>query len=304
MGLLLIHVKMINQYQFSLKVRNYKCFGNKPQGFDQIKLLNLILGRNNTGKSTLLDLIEELSKYKSLRKYLEDNLSGLHPTADTQKMREVQHEVQEMIKIEDVFWHNKTSSEILIEVTLTEGALRQQFSDTQHIHQNLIKQQDFFDILFPEHAKIDSSYRAKFQASYWDIGKRYVDSKVTLRYSLRIQNGRAVEYDTQLMNINLAKTLFDPLNKLEIFLQDNSNHRHISLYKHEYEKLKKAFSESCKNQFTKVFTPFINKQFKRIYPDRNIEPEEDNISVLHILGDGRGVTNIIQNFYNQEILDS
>ena len=42
----------------SLKVKNFKCFGNLEQGFDEIKPINLIIGRNNSGKSTLLDLIE------------------------------------------------------------------------------------------------------------------------------------------------------------------------------------------------------------------------------------------------------
>lgn len=42
----------------SLKVKNYKCFGDKPQGFDKILPINIIIGRNNTGKSTLLELIQ------------------------------------------------------------------------------------------------------------------------------------------------------------------------------------------------------------------------------------------------------
>jgi hypothetical protein len=43
---------------FSLKVKHLKCFGEEEQGFDEIKPINLIIGRNNSGKSTLLDLIE------------------------------------------------------------------------------------------------------------------------------------------------------------------------------------------------------------------------------------------------------
>jgi len=42
---------------FSLKVRNYKCFGGES-GFTSIKRANLIIGRNNSGKSSLLDLIQ------------------------------------------------------------------------------------------------------------------------------------------------------------------------------------------------------------------------------------------------------
>jgi putative ATP-dependent endonuclease of OLD family len=40
-----------------LKVGTYKCFGDTPQGFGQILPFNLIVGRNNTGKSALLDLL-------------------------------------------------------------------------------------------------------------------------------------------------------------------------------------------------------------------------------------------------------
>jgi len=43
---------------FSIKAKNFKCFGESPQGFDAIKPVNLIIGRNNSGKSSLLDMIE------------------------------------------------------------------------------------------------------------------------------------------------------------------------------------------------------------------------------------------------------
>lgn len=42
---------------FGLKVKNYKGFGDEASGFQEILPVNLIIGRNNTGKSTLLDLI-------------------------------------------------------------------------------------------------------------------------------------------------------------------------------------------------------------------------------------------------------
>ncbi len=41
----------------SLFVRNFKCFGAELQGFEQVRRLNLIIGRNNSGKSALLDLV-------------------------------------------------------------------------------------------------------------------------------------------------------------------------------------------------------------------------------------------------------
>lgn len=43
--------------QTGLKVANYKSFGSDPVGFDEIKSFNIIVGRNNTGKSALLDLL-------------------------------------------------------------------------------------------------------------------------------------------------------------------------------------------------------------------------------------------------------
>jgi hypothetical protein len=43
---------------FSLKVKNYKCFGEQEQGFDAILPINVIIGKNNTGKSTLLEVVK------------------------------------------------------------------------------------------------------------------------------------------------------------------------------------------------------------------------------------------------------
>ena len=42
----------------SLKTKYLKCFGDEGGGFDEIKPLNLIIGRNNSGKSTLLDMLQ------------------------------------------------------------------------------------------------------------------------------------------------------------------------------------------------------------------------------------------------------
>lgn len=40
-----------------IKAKNFKCFGEREQGFDEIFPMNLIIGRNNSGKSALLDLV-------------------------------------------------------------------------------------------------------------------------------------------------------------------------------------------------------------------------------------------------------
>jgi putative ATP-dependent endonuclease of the OLD family len=42
----------------SIKVKNYKCFGDEEQGFEKIYPLNIIIGKNNSGKSSLIDLIQ------------------------------------------------------------------------------------------------------------------------------------------------------------------------------------------------------------------------------------------------------
>jgi putative ATP-dependent endonuclease of OLD family len=44
-------------YELSIKAKNYKCFRDET-GFDCLRRVNLIIGRNNAGKSSLLDLIE------------------------------------------------------------------------------------------------------------------------------------------------------------------------------------------------------------------------------------------------------
>ena len=60
----------------SVKIKNYKCFSDSLQGFDGIKPINVLIGRNNSGKSSLLDLIDYVVKPIDL-----DNLGheGLKP---------------------------------------------------------------------------------------------------------------------------------------------------------------------------------------------------------------------------------
>ena len=57
----------------SLTVRNYKCFGSQPCGFPTILPLNIIVGRNNSGKSALLDVVSmACSGVKSTHDLLHD----------------------------------------------------------------------------------------------------------------------------------------------------------------------------------------------------------------------------------------
>jgi putative ATP-dependent endonuclease of the OLD family len=45
----------------AIRALDYKCFGTTPFGFDHILPINLIIGKNNSGKSTLIDLIQYLT---------------------------------------------------------------------------------------------------------------------------------------------------------------------------------------------------------------------------------------------------
>lgn len=47
-------------FELAVKIKNYKCFKDET-GFDTIRRVNLIIGRNNVGKSSLLDVIEIVS---------------------------------------------------------------------------------------------------------------------------------------------------------------------------------------------------------------------------------------------------
>ena len=44
----------------SVKFRGYRCFKKDWAGFDTVKPVNVIIGRNNAGKSQLLDLADAL----------------------------------------------------------------------------------------------------------------------------------------------------------------------------------------------------------------------------------------------------
>ncbi len=69
----LLYINCIVQYSFkfaksnrmildnAIKIKNYKCFGEEPQGFEKIYPINIIIGKNNAGKSSLLDLVEFVS---------------------------------------------------------------------------------------------------------------------------------------------------------------------------------------------------------------------------------------------------
>jgi len=83
-------------FTISAKINNLKCIGPEEQGFDEIKPLNLIIGRNNSGKSTLLDLICALTQKKPI--------------------------------FTEVQWHHDIPPKIILEAPITESKLISVFS--------------------------------------------------------------------------------------------------------------------------------------------------------------------------------
>ena len=58
--------------QIGLKIENYKCF-KEPIGFEKIKPINIVIGKNNTGKSTLIDMVEFYYNDDKFMKECKDN---------------------------------------------------------------------------------------------------------------------------------------------------------------------------------------------------------------------------------------
>ena len=52
-----------------IRVENFKCFGGEAQGLNEIKPINLLIGRNNSGKSSLIDLVEYLCNPSDMREF-------------------------------------------------------------------------------------------------------------------------------------------------------------------------------------------------------------------------------------------
>ena len=57
--------------------KGYLCFQNQWSGFDEVKPINVIVGRNNTGKSHLLDFVEMLCDDKIFQKGNQYRCSGI-----------------------------------------------------------------------------------------------------------------------------------------------------------------------------------------------------------------------------------
>ena len=204
-----------------------------------------------------------------------------------------------MIDTPKSFWHNKAQPDLSVEIKLREKFLAQNFSQ-----QIFINDQKYASALFPEKFRQTRPYMQNIQISYRDIGEKYIGSRAIMKYKLSLKNDYGtkfrVESIKELVDIELGSGEINPLDQLSN-LANRSDH--ANAYKTDLKKLEDSLLRSAVQQLEQDFTPFLKKRFKRISPDRNILPEEDDIENLEVRGDGRGVTNIIQNFYNQEILD-
>lgn len=63
----------------SFKIKDYKCFvSDKYQGFEQIKHINVLIGKNNSGKSKLLEALESFVK-SGIQQYSDMSLEIIKP---------------------------------------------------------------------------------------------------------------------------------------------------------------------------------------------------------------------------------
>ena len=56
-------------YDFKMVIRNYKCFGEEGAGFEALYPINLIIGRNNSSKSSLLELVDYVTQLRNISQF-------------------------------------------------------------------------------------------------------------------------------------------------------------------------------------------------------------------------------------------
>ncbi len=79
----------------SIKLKDYRCFKDEWAGFEEFKPINVIIGRNNSGKSHLLDLVKRLTEQSLRETELTLAASGILDTASLkQKFREESNGVE------------------------------------------------------------------------------------------------------------------------------------------------------------------------------------------------------------------
>jgi len=116
-----------------LKIKNYKCFRSEFAGFDEIKPINIIIGRNNSGKSSLIDMLDFISLYQNNGKntinFPLDTTFNIKVSFDESKVKG-----QFPVQSRDIFnwnrWGQKISNQpIDIVFSLQNGKLKVKFDD-------------------------------------------------------------------------------------------------------------------------------------------------------------------------------
>jgi putative ATP-dependent endonuclease of the OLD family len=69
--------------EVSIKLRHHKCFGSTAEGFDIIKRINILIGKNNAGKSALLDSLEFTTRTRDLN---DSSGKGIPPEIEISKI--------------------------------------------------------------------------------------------------------------------------------------------------------------------------------------------------------------------------
>lgn len=199
---------------FQVKVKNFKCFSDDEQGFDEFKSINLIIGRNNSGKSSLLDLVE----YVTLGQYA----------------------------IPQSLWNNNIPPLFIAKSLLKEHEVKS---------------------VFNEH----NSGGGIPGENHWVFGQQFVG--VGLEWSIDAQKNK------KFISIVPCADGSSPLDRVK----DGQNYlqRLVDL----------------------IENPLEGKLFRRISAERDIVPEVDSSRNLKVSGDGKGITNIIQNFINKAELN-
>jgi putative ATP-dependent endonuclease of OLD family len=75
--------RMTELLNWSVKFSGFKCFGKEPQGLDAIKPVNLLIGRNNAGKSALIDAIGTIMDIGQSGNYPEEVFYSTVPSQST-----------------------------------------------------------------------------------------------------------------------------------------------------------------------------------------------------------------------------
>jgi len=213
----------------SVKMKEYKCFRDEFVGFDRIMPVNVVIGRNNSGKSALLDMIQAIC-------------SRIPSASEAPTVFQLAHPLR-------LSANSGSTFEYTVEIKEFANSIR-----LQHRNPN---------------------------ASFVSTGSRQCAEERTFTF-LKDHQCRVVCQTNQ--NENLVTKIQDKLPD--------------DYYVNQY-------AESCIITIKPDADPYIPKTFRqvvfrRLRAERDIVPEPKSNSIGTIGEDGRGATNVINIFCNNE----